>query len=262
MQFSRTALLIGEEGLKKLKNARVAVFGIGGVGGYVVEALARSGVGALELIDKDIVSLSNINRQIIALHSTVGRYKTEVAAERAKDINPDISVTVRNTFYLPESAGEFDFASYDYVIDAIDTVSGKIALIERAKQANVPVISCMGAGNKLDATAFEVADISKTTVCPLARVMRRELKKTRDRAREGCLFQRRTEDQPSQRRGHGKTDSCQHRLCAVGGRAYSCRRVYQGFGEIKKCAPLRKRRCFFIDVVERKGAGMRRVIIF
>lgn len=177
MQFSRTALLIGEEGLKKLKNARVAVFGIGGVGGYVVEALARSGVGALELVDKDVVSLSNINRQIIALHSTVGRYKTEVAAERAKDINPDISVTVRNTFYLPESAGEFNFASYDYVIDAIDTVSGKIALIERAKQANVPVISCMGAGNKLDATAFEVADISKTSVCPLARVMRRELKK-------------------------------------------------------------------------------------
>lgn len=177
MQFSRTALLIGEEGLEKLKNARVAVFGVGGVGGYVVEALARSGVGGLELIDKDVVSVSNINRQIIALHSTVGRLKTEVAAERAKDINPNITVTIRNVFYLPETAEEFDFTAYDYVVDAIDTVSGKIALIEQAKKANVPIISCMGAGNKLDATAFEVADIAKTSVCPLARVMRRELKK-------------------------------------------------------------------------------------
>lgn len=177
MQFSRTALMIGEEGLEKLKRARVAVFGIGGVGGYVVEALARSGVGSLELIDKDVVSVSNINRQIIALHSTVGRYKTEVAAERARDINPDIVVTVRNTFYLPETAGGFDFTAYDYVVDAIDTVSGKIALIEQAQKSGTPIISCMGAGNKLDATAFEVADISKTSVCPLARVMRRELKK-------------------------------------------------------------------------------------
>ena len=177
MIFSRTEALIGKEGLEKLKNARVAVFGIGGVGGYVVEALARSGVGALELIDKDTVSVSNINRQIIALHSTVGRYKTEVAAERAKDINPDILVTVRNTFYLPETASEFDFSSYDYVVDAIDTVSGKIALIEQAQKSGTPIISCMGAGNKLDATAFEVSDISKTSVCPLARVMRRELKK-------------------------------------------------------------------------------------
>lgn len=177
MQFSRTALLIGEEGVEKLKNSRVAVFGVGGVGGYVIEALARSGVGALELIDKDTVSVSNINRQIIALHSTVGRLKTEVMAERVKDINPDCQVSVRNLFYLPETASEFDFSSYDYVVDAIDTVSGKIALIEQAKKANVPVISSMGAGNKLDATAFEVADITKTSVCPLARVMRRELKK-------------------------------------------------------------------------------------
>ena len=176
MQFSRTALLIGEEGLEKLKKARVAVFGVGGVGGYVVEALARSGVGALELIDKDVVSVSNINRQIIALHSTVGRLKTEVAAERARDINPDIDVTVRNVFYLPETANQFDFSVYDYVVDAIDTVSGKIALIEQAKQANTPVISSMGAGNKLDPTAFDVSDIAKTSVCPLARVMRRELK--------------------------------------------------------------------------------------
>ena len=177
MQFSRTALLIGEEGVEKLKKARVAVFGVGGVGGYAVEALARSGVGALDLIDKDTVSVSNINRQIIALHSTVGRLKTEVAAERIKDVNPDICVRVHNVFYLPETAEQFDFSQYDYVVDAIDTVSGKLALIEQAKRENVPVISSMGAGNKLDPTAFEVADITKTSVCPLARVMRRELKK-------------------------------------------------------------------------------------
>ena len=177
MQLSRTALLIGEEGIEKRKQSRVAVFGVGGVGGYVVEALARAGVGALDLIDKDTVSVSNINRQIIALHSTVGRLKTEVAAERARDINPNICVRVHNMFYLPETAEEFDFTQYDYVVDAIDTVSGKLALVEQAKRANVPVISSMGAGNKLDATAFEVADITKTSVCPLARVMRRELKK-------------------------------------------------------------------------------------
>jgi tRNA A37 threonylcarbamoyladenosine dehydratase len=177
MQFSRTALLLGEAGVEKLKKSRVAVFGVGGVGGYVVEALARAGVGSLDLIDKDTVSVSNINRQIIALHSTVGRLKTEVAAERAKDINPDICVRVHNVFYLPETAERFDFTQYDYVVDAIDTVSGKLALIEQAKWAKVPVISSMGAGNKLDATAFEVADITKTSVCPLARVMRRELKK-------------------------------------------------------------------------------------
>ncbi len=177
MPLSRTALLVGEECVEKLKKAKVAVFGVGGVGGYVVEALARSGVGKLELVDKDTVSLSNINRQIVALHSTVGRLKTEVAAERARDINPAIEVTCRSAFFLPENADEFDFTAYDYVVDAIDTVSGKLALIERARAAGVPVISSMGAGNKLDPTAFEVADISKTSVCPLARVMRRELKK-------------------------------------------------------------------------------------
>ena len=176
-QFSRTALLIGNESVEKLKKSRVAVFGVGGVGGYVVEALARSGVGTLDLIDKDVVSESNINRQIIALHSTLGRLKTEVAAERAKDINPNIVVHIHNVFYLPETAASFDFSVYDYVVDAIDTVSGKIALVEQAKRANVPVISSMGAGNKLDPTLFEVSDISKTSVCPLARVMRRELKK-------------------------------------------------------------------------------------
>ena len=177
MQFSRTAILIGEEGVERLKKSRVEVFGVGGVGGYVVEALARSGVGALDLIDKDLVSESNINRQIIALHSTIGQMKTEVAAARARDINPNIVVRTHNVFYLPETAAEFDFSQYNYVVDAIDTVSGKIALIERAKACNVPVLSCMGAGNKLNAVAFEVADITKTSVCPLARVMRRELKK-------------------------------------------------------------------------------------
>ena len=175
--FSRTEALLGADAVEKLQSKRVAVFGIGGVGGYVLEALVRSGVGALDLIDNDVVSLSNINRQIVALHSTVGRKKTEVAAERARDINPQVKICTHEVFFLPETATDFDFSCYDYVVDAIDTVSGKIALIESAKRANVPVISAMGAGNKLDATAFEVADISKTTVCPLARVMRRELKK-------------------------------------------------------------------------------------
>ena len=177
MQFSRTALLLGQGSIEKLKKARVAVFGVGGVGGYVVEALARSGVGTLDLIDNDSVSLSNVNRQIIALHSTIGRAKVDVAKERVKDINPDICVHAHQVFYLPETADEFDFTKYDYVVDAIDTISGKIALIKECKRANVPVISCMGTGNKVNPTAFEVADISKTTVCPLARVMRRELKK-------------------------------------------------------------------------------------
>ena len=175
MQFSRTALLIGEEGVEKLKRARVAVFGIGGVGGYVVEALARAGVGSIDLIDNDTVSESNINRQIIALHSTVGRLKTEVMAERITDINPSVKVGVYNLFFLPETP--FDFSCYDYVVDAIDTVSGKIAIIERATAVNTPVISSMGTGNKLGTSVFEVADITKTSVCPLARVMRRELKK-------------------------------------------------------------------------------------
>ena len=176
-RLSRTENLIGKSALERLKNAKVAVFGVGGVGGYVVEALARSGVGELHLIDKDVVSESNINRQIIALYSTLGKPKTEVMAARVKDINPDVLVHVHNVFFLPENASEFDFSQFDYVVDAIDTVAGKIALIEQAKKAGVPVISAMGAGNKLDATAFEVADIAKTSVCPLARVMRRELKK-------------------------------------------------------------------------------------
>ena len=169
--------LIGEEKLNKLSASCVAVFGLGGVGGYAVEALARAGVGALDLIDNDTVSVSNRNRQIYALASTVGKRKTEVALARVKDINPAIKVQTYDLFFLPETAENFDFTVYDYIVDAIDTVSGKIALIEKAKQAGVPVISCMGTGNKLDAAAFEVADITKTSVCPLARVMRRELKK-------------------------------------------------------------------------------------
>ena len=175
--LSRTENLIGKEAVEKLQKARVAVFGVGGVGGYVVEALARAGIGEIDLIDNDKVALSNINRQIIALHSTVGDWKTEVAAKRIKDINPAIKVRTHNLFFLPETANEFDFDGIDYVVDAIDTVSGKIALIESAKSKKIPVISSMGTGNKLDPTAFEVADITKTSVCPLARVVRRELKK-------------------------------------------------------------------------------------
>lgn len=174
--FQRTRLLLGDSAEDILKNKRVAVFGIGGVGGYVVEALARSGVGELDLIDNDIVSPTNINRQIIALHSTIGQYKTEVAKMRAEDINPNIKVNIHNIFYLPETAAEFDFSEYDYVVDAIDTVTGKIQLVVEAEKNNVPIISSMGTGNKLDPTLFEVSDIYKTSVCPLARVIRRELK--------------------------------------------------------------------------------------
>lgn len=176
-QFARTELLLGKEKMDRLKNARVAVFGIGGVGGYVVEALARSGVGTLDLIDNDKVSLTNINRQIIATHSTLGRFKVDVAAERVLDINPQAKVNVYRTFYLPENAEEFDFTAYDYVVDAIDTVTGKLQLVVQAAEAGTPIISSMGAGNKMDALAFEVADIYETEVCPLAKVMRRELKK-------------------------------------------------------------------------------------
>lgn len=175
--FSRFALLVGEEGIEKLSSARIAVFGVGGVGGYAVEALARSGVGALDVIDNDIVSPSNINRQIIATTETIGRSKVDVAEERIKSINPDCIVRTYKAFFLPDTADLFDFSLYEYVIDAIDTVSGKIELAVRAKNAGVPLISCMGAGNKLDPTAFEVADLFKTTGDPLARIMRRELRK-------------------------------------------------------------------------------------
>ena len=176
-QFSRTQLLLGQENMERLSRAKVAVFGIGGVGGYVAEALARSGVGSLVLVDNDTVCLSNINRQIIATHKTLGRYKTEVMKERILDINPQARVEVRNCFYLPENAHEFDFSEYSYVVDAVDTVTAKLEIILRAQQCGVPVISSMGAGNKLDPTRFQVDDIYKTTMCPLAKVMRRELKK-------------------------------------------------------------------------------------
>ena len=175
--FSRTALLIGEDQIENLKTRRIAVFGVGGVGGYVVEALARTGIGHLVLIDNDTVSLTNLNRQIIALHSTIGKYKVDVMRERALDINPELEVTVHRCFFLPENSAEFDFSSYDYVVDAVDTVTAKLQIIEMAKAVNVPVIRCMGAGNKLDPTAFVVTDIANTKICPLARVMRRELKK-------------------------------------------------------------------------------------
>lgn len=176
-QFSRTEMLIGKDALATLKKSRVAVFGAGGVGGYVIEALARSGVGAIDIIDNDTISVSNINRQIIALRSTIGLLKTEVVKKRVEDINPECKVTVYETFVLPENIDTFDFGKYDYVVDAIDTVSGKLAIIEKAYNEGVPVISSMGTGNKLDPTKFSVTDISKTSVCPLARVMRYELKK-------------------------------------------------------------------------------------
>lgn len=175
--FERTELLIGHEAIMLLKNARVAVFGLGGVGGYVVEALARSGVGHFDLIDNDMVSESNLNRQIIATLDTIGKNKTEAMRDRILCINKEADITLHTCFFLPENKEDFDFAGYDYVVDAVDTVTAKLTIIEEAKKANVPVISCMGAGNKLDATKFEVADISKTSVCPLAKVMRHELKK-------------------------------------------------------------------------------------
>ena len=175
--FSRTELIFGGDAMDKLKNARVAVFGVGGVGGYTVEALARSGVGAIDIIDDDKVCPSNINRQIIATAKTVGQYKVDAAKQRILDINPDCRVTAYRMFYMPDTAEQFDFTEYDYIVDAVDTVTAKIALVQNATAAGTPIISSMGAGNKLDATAFEVTDIYKTSVCPLAKVMRYELKR-------------------------------------------------------------------------------------
>ena len=176
-EFSRTRLLLGFEAVERLNHCRVAVFGVGGVGSYAAEALARSGVGALDLVDSDRVALSNLNRQLIALHSTIGQYKADVAAARIRDINPRCRVTVYPIFYLPETQNQFDFTQYDYIVDAVDTVKAKLALAENAQAVGVPIISSMGAGNKLDPTAFRVADISQTSVCPLARVMRAECRK-------------------------------------------------------------------------------------
>jgi tRNA A37 threonylcarbamoyladenosine dehydratase len=176
-QFFRTQMLLGADALERLQKARVAVFGLGGVGGYTLEALARAGIGQLDLIDNDTVSISNINRQILATHSTVGMDKTEAAKKRVLDINPACVVHTHKVFYTPETAGQFDFSQYDYIVDAIDTVTGKLALVEQAHAAGTPIICCMGTGNKMDASAFQVADISKTSMCPLARVMRKELGK-------------------------------------------------------------------------------------
>ena len=175
-EFSRIAYVFGEDAVEKLKNARVAVFGVGGVGGYICEALCRAGIGHIDIFDRDTVSLSNINRQIIALHSTVGRAKVDVMKERMLDIDPDCEINAHNVFYLPENADEYDLSEYDYIADAVDTVSAKLEIATRAYKLGIPVISAMGAGNKTDPTRFEVADINDTTVCPLARVMRRELK--------------------------------------------------------------------------------------
>lgn len=176
-QFSRSELLIGESGLNKLKVSRVAVFGIGGVGGYTAEALVRSGVGTIDIIDKDVIALTNINRQIFATHKTIGEYKVDVARERLLDINPKLKINTYRTFFTPDTSDDFDFTKYDYIVDAIDTVTGKIELIIKADKSKTAIISAMGAGNKLDAAAFEVADIYKTSMCPLARIMRNELKK-------------------------------------------------------------------------------------
>lgn len=176
-QFSRTELIFGKEAMKKLHNARIAIFGIGGVGSYTAEALARSGIGTLDLIDDDKVCITNINRQLFATQKTVGEYKVDVAKERLKEINPDIRINIYKTFFLPETSNQFDFSQYDYIVDAIDTVKGKIELVVRANETNIPIISSMGAGNKVNAEGFKVADIYDTKVCPLARVMRQELKK-------------------------------------------------------------------------------------
>lgn len=186
-QFSRTAQLIGEENVQKLFSKHVIVFGCGGVGGFVVEALARSGIGKISLVDNDLVNESNINRQIIALHSTVGKQKVEVLKDRILDINPACQVFTHNTFFLPENSSNFDFSQYDYVVDAVDTVTAKIEIIKKAKESNIPIICSMGTGNKLNPLAFKVADISKTNVCPLARVMRNELKK-RGISKVKCIY--------------------------------------------------------------------------
>ena len=230
-QFSRTQLLLGPEAMEKLKNARVAVFGIGGVGGYVCEALVRSGVGDFDLVDDDKVCLTNLNRQIIATRKTVGKYKTDVMKERILEINPDAEVTVHKCFFLPENADTFPFEEYDYVVDAVDTVTAKIALVMKSQEAGVPIISSMGAGNKLDASAFRVADIYKTKVCPLAKVMRRELKKRGVKKLKNALYL------PT--RGcaqmHGKKRySGQYSVCTIGSGADHSRRGRKGSVQINK----------------------------
>ncbi len=216
-QFSRTQLLLGKEAIDRLKNARVAVFGIGGVGGYVCEALVRSGVGSFDLIDDDQVCLTNLNRQIIATRKTIGKNKVEVMRDRILEINPDAAVNMHKCFFLPENADEFPFDTYDYVVDAVDTVTAKIALVMKCQKENVPIISSMGAGNKLDASAFRVADIYKTKVCPLAKVMRRELKK-RGVKKLKVVY---SEEQPV-RPIEDMSDSCRTNCVCPPGAAHKC----------------------------------------
>lgn len=210
-QFSRTELLFGKEAMDILENSRVAVFGVGGVGGYTVEALVRSGVGAIDVIDDDKVCLTNLNRQIIATRKTIGQYKTDVCKERIHDINPNCEVTVHKCFFLPETKNQFDFSKYDYVVDAIDTVSGKIALVMQAKEHNTPIICSMGAGNKMDPTAFEVSDIYKTSVDPLARVMRYGLKKRKVRKLK-VVYSKEIPIKPME----DTENSCKHNCCPPG----------------------------------------------
>ena len=223
-QFSRTELLLGADAMNRLKHSRVAIFGVGGVGGFAAEALARSGIGTLDLIDDDKVCLTNLNRQIIALHSTVGQYKVDVAAARIHDICPDIQVNAHRCFYLPETAGQFDFSQYDFVIDAIDTVKGKLEIVMSAKAAKTPVISSMGAGNKLDPTAFRVADIYKTKVCPLARVMRYELKKRGVHSLKVVY----SEEVPIQPPENGTAECRSNCICPPGTRKCTVRRAIPG----------------------------------
>ena len=223
-QFSRTQLLFGPEAMEHLARCRVAVFGIGGVGSYAVEALARSGIGALDLVDDDRVCLTNLNRQLYALRSTVGKYKVDVAEERIRDINPDCSVRTWKTFYMPDTRDLFDFTQYDYVIDAIDTVTGKLALVMQAQEAGTPIISAMGAGNKTDPAAFRVADIYETSVCPLARVMRSECRK-RKIEKLKVVFS----TEPPQRPPEDPSVSCRsHCICPPGTRKCTVRRDIPG----------------------------------
>ena len=223
-QFSRTQLLFGPEAMEHLSRCRVAVFGIGGVGGYAVEALARSGIGALDLVDDDRVCLTNLNRQLHATRKTVGQYKVDAAEERIREINPDCRVTTYKTFYMPDTRDQFDFSQYDYVIDAIDTVTGKLALVEQAQKTNTPVISAMGAGNKTDPTAFRVADIYQTSVCPLARVMRSECRKRKIRSLKVVY----SIEQP-QRPLEDPAISCRaHCICPPGTRKCTVRRDIPG----------------------------------
>jgi tRNA A37 threonylcarbamoyladenosine dehydratase len=216
-QFSRTELLLGADAMEKLSKARVAIFGIGGVGGYVVEALVRCGIGRFDLIDDDKVCLTNLNRQIIATRKTIGRYKVEVMAERILEINPKAEVAMHRCFFTKDTADQFDFSEYDYVVDAIDTVSGKIELVLRCEQLNVPIISCMGAGNKLDPTRFEVTDIYKTSVCPLAKVMRRELS-ARGVKKLKVVYSK----EPAMKPIEGEESSCKNNCICPPGTARKC----------------------------------------